>query len=105
MNVILCERGELGIQELPEMTDDQSAQVVHSVANFFRDFLDQQLWRSVNCFLSRRAENVLRYNEANTVGDVRRCLLKAQSSSKLAGAGVLVQTEWMRLLAAARTSA
>ena len=104
MTVVIIERGEQGYEDVGDLTEAQAQDTVRAVSQFFLDFIDEQYWRNVDCFLSKRAENVLRYNTAVTVGDVWRCLLKSQSSSKLAGAGVLVQTEWARLLQTARTS-
>lgn len=98
--MLLCTPMDLSTgycQPLPELEEEQAKRLVVDLLVFFRTFLDARPWAEIG-FLSRRAENVLRRERAITIADVRRCLLKAHSSTGLQGAGALVQREWVRLL-------
>lgn len=96
----LDEIDEKSVGELPEQSEESAQQMVVSVLALCRSFLDTRPWGQVGFILSRRAENVLRRNHAQSVSDVRKLLTQAQSHSGVVGAGILVQSEWKRLLAA-----
>jgi hypothetical protein len=83
--------------DVDRLTEDQCQDVVASVRQFFREFLDTRPWCEFGD-LSFRAKTLLTKQQARTLGDVKRCLMQAMSNQGMPGAGRCVQYEWKRLI-------
>lgn len=104
MTITLCEFDDVDTYRdvsLHDLTEEHAQEVVIATVNYFKEFLDQAPWRDVG-YVSRRAENVLVRNQAMTLADVKRILIRATSTQGVQGAGRLVQHELTRLCAGNR---